>query len=440
VLPFRLSGLRGPIWRVTTGPKHKVHGIVRVTYRGGCQASALFRSCAAAALFTLLSGAGTDSARALEVELLDVASDRVERQRAYSRGALLPDTPDVGQLSARLASKGLTKGSPVYLRIFKASSELELWMLKGDKYVLLDVYPICHWTGTIGPKLREGDRQSPEGFYSVGARQMRLVGRWRSAFNLGFPNPYDQLNKRTGSYILVHGGCSSTGCFAMTDVVQDEIYGLADAAHKQGQTRFHVHVFPFRMTDENLAAHADSPWASFWQDLKVAYDTFERTRVPPRVAICGHRYSVADGDPADRGEDNPLTVLRPVRTASISASGPVCREEEHPAKMVQTPAAETMSVQAEARESKSVQDHREAKFKPSAVEGISRRQTPRARQVIAKSAPARPAKGVRNSVPASSPVRSAVAQSSQPPTASPPSNGLGQLVDARAPRVVQYGQ
>jgi murein L,D-transpeptidase YafK len=400
----------------------------------------LFQSWAAAALFALLSGVGTNSARALEVELLDVASDRVERQRAYSRGALLPDTPDVSQLSARLASKGLTKGSPIYIRIFKASSELELWMLKGDKYVLLDVYPICHWTGTIGPKLREGDRQSPEGFYSVGARQMRLVGRWRSAFNLGFPNPYDQLNKRTGSYILVHGGCSSTGCFAMTDGVQDEIYGLADAAHKQGQARFHVHVFPFRMTEENLAAHADSPWASFWQDLKVAFDTFERTRVPPRVAICGLRYSVTDGNPADRGEGSPLTVLRPARSASISDSGLVCHEEERPTNMVQTSSLVSEAIQSDGREARQLKQRNETKAKSSTVERTTRRQAPRIREAAAKSAPVRPARTVRNSVSVSNPVRAAGAGAYQPPAAPPQSNGLGQLVDARAPRVVQYGQ
>ncbi|HEX4892622.1 MAG TPA: murein L,D-transpeptidase family protein [Hyphomicrobiaceae bacterium] len=380
--------------------------------------------------------------RALEVELLDVASDRVERQRAYSRGALLPATPDVSQLSARLASKGLAKGNPIYIRIFKASSELELWMLRGDQYVLLDVYPICHWTGTLGPKLREGDRQSPEGFYSVSARQMRLVGRWRSAFNLGFPNAYDQLNKRTGSYILVHGGCSSTGCFAMTDLVQDEIYGLADAAHKQGQARFHVHVFPFRMTDENITAHADSPWVSFWQDLRVAYDTFERTRVPPRVEICGLRYSVSDGDPADRGEDNPLTVLRPVRTASISGTGPVCREEERPARHVQTSSVGPQAVQSDAAESRQPKDRGEAKAAAPAAERILRRRAPRVREAVVKTAPARPARAVRSSVPVASPVRSTVARAgaSQTPAAPPQSNGLGQLVDARAPRVVQYGQ
>ena len=278
----------------------------------------------------LLSGAANalaqTTALAIDVELNDVAADRVERQRAYTRGQLpLAATPDLARLDERLAAKGLAKGRPIFIRIFKATSELEIWMQKaGDKaFMLLDTYPICNWTGTLGPKLREGDRQSPEGFYSVVNRQMRLVGRWQKAFNIGFPNVHDQLNKRTGSFILVHGGCSSVGCFAMTEQVQEEIYALANAAIAGGQERFHVHIFPFRMTEDNLAANAANTWAPFWRDLQVGHDSFERTRVPPRVAMCEHRYQVADGEPGEIGDQKPLSLLRPgALSAAANASSP----------------------------------------------------------------------------------------------------------------------
>ena len=269
------------------------------------------RRSLAGALCLLLS-AGT--AFALDVELKDVAADRVERQRAYSRGATpLANTPDLVNLEARLAAKGLAKGSPIFIRVFKETSELEVWMQHASdgKFVLLDTYPVCHWTGTIGPKLREGDRQSPEGFYTVKANQTRLVGRWQKAFNLGFPNAHDQLNRRTGSHILVHGGCSSVGCYAMTEQVQDEIYALAQSAIKGGQGRFHVHAFPFRMTDDNMAQHASHLWFDFWRDLKAGYDAFERTRLPPRIGICEQRYQAADGDADDKGDPASMTLLRP---------------------------------------------------------------------------------------------------------------------------------
>lgn len=250
-------------------------------------------------------------ASALVVELDDVAPDRIERQRAFSRGTLPPaSVPELDDLSKRLAELGLTEGSPILIRIFKAESELELWMRKGTTYVLKATYPICHWTGTLGPKLREGDKQSPEGFYTVGRRQMRHLGRWRHAFNIGFPNLHDKRLDRTGSYILVHGGCSSTGCYAMTQPVQQVIYRLAASALRGRQDNFQIHIFPFRMTDANMVAHAESPWLDFWRDLKVGYDAFEVTRQPPRVGICGQRYVVAKAAPGAR-TDGPLRRIDP---------------------------------------------------------------------------------------------------------------------------------
>lgn len=271
------------------------------------------RAFSAAAAVLLVIGSHA-TGQALEVVLNDVAPDRVEKQRRYTRGELpLSGTPDLSKLDERLQAAGLAKGRAIYVRIFKAESELELWMQNGSgTFTRLAVYPICHWTGTIGPKLKEGDKQSPEGFYSVGIQQTRLVGRWRRAFNVGYPNLHDQLLNRTGSYILIHGGCSSTGCFAMTDPVQEEIYDLAIAALASGQERFQVHIFPFRMTEANLIQHAAHDWAHTWADLKPAYDSFERTNIPPRVVLCGVRYKVADGLVGETGgSDRRLTVLKP---------------------------------------------------------------------------------------------------------------------------------
>ncbi len=81
----------------------------------------------------------------------------------------------------------MKSGSPILMRIFKETSELEMWIEKGDRFVLFATYPICHWSGTLGPKLREGDKQTPEGFYTVNQRQLRRLGRWPRAINLGFP-------------------------------------------------------------------------------------------------------------------------------------------------------------------------------------------------------------------------------------------------------------
>jgi murein L,D-transpeptidase YafK len=265
------------------------------------------RSAASAGLaVALLLSAATPEAAAVSIELKDVASDRIERQRANADGRLpLANTPDVGRLADRLAEAGVKSGAPMLIRIFKATSELEIWLEKGDRFVLFATYPICHWSGTLGPKLREGDKQTPEGFYTINHRQMRHFGRWTRAINLGFPNAYDRAHKRDGSYILMHGGCSSVGCFAMTNPVIGEIYGLANAAIKNGQRHVPVHVFPFRMTDQALAAQTESPWYAFWSTLQEGYNSFARTGRPPRISVCEGQYRVQDALPksADVAEE-----------------------------------------------------------------------------------------------------------------------------------------
>lgn len=253
-------------------------------------------ACAGVAVALLISLA--PEAGAITIELKDVAADRIERQRAHVEGRLpLSNTPDVGRLDERLRNAGVKSGAPMLMRIFKETSELEIWLEKGDRFHLFATYPICHWSGTLGPKQREGDKQTPEGFYTINNRQMRHFGRWTRAINLGFPNAYDRAHKRDGSYILMHGGCSSVGCFAMTNPVIGEIYGLANAAIKSGQRHVPVHVFPFRMTDEALAAHEKSPWHGFWTTLQDGYKSFARTGRPPRVSVCEGQYRVQDAPP-----------------------------------------------------------------------------------------------------------------------------------------------
>lgn len=250
-----------------------------------------------------------DTAEAVSIELKDVASDRIERQRAATEGSLpLPGTPDLARLNERLAEKGIKPGSPVLLRAFKSESEFEVWFRKDDKFVLFATYPVCNWSGTLGPKLREGDKQTPEGFYTVTKAQIRHIGRWPRSLNLGFPNEFDKSLARSGSNILVHGGCSSVGCFAMTNAVIEEIYSFVEHALNSGQTFVPVHVYPFRMTAENLETQKASSWYPFWSEMKVVYDTFERTRLAPRIGVCDGKYVVQDAAPGEGAEPSPLGV------------------------------------------------------------------------------------------------------------------------------------
>ncbi|MEL6421896.1 MAG: murein L,D-transpeptidase family protein [Pseudomonadota bacterium] len=203
---------------------------------------------------------------------------------------LKPVPPEAAQ---RLASKGMSTKDPIFIRIFKKEAELEIWKQKDDgRFHHFKTYPICNFSGKLGPKLKQGDRQSPEGFYSVGKGQLNPKSKFHLAFNLGFPNRFDRAHGYTGAHLMVHGDCTSAGCYAMTDAVIEEIYALARDALDGGQARFHVHAFPFRMTDENFATHRRSKWASFWVQLKRGYDDFEISHQVPTVDICARRYHV----------------------------------------------------------------------------------------------------------------------------------------------------
>jgi murein L,D-transpeptidase YafK len=196
-------------------------------------------------------------------------------------------------IRTELSAKGLKLGSPIFIRIFKEEHELELWMKSGERFELYKTYPICKWSGTLGPKQREGDWQSPEGFYSVSRSEMNPSSQYHLSFNLGFPNAYDQSQGRTGSFLMVHGACVSIGCYAMTNDGIEEIWLIADEALKARQSRFSVHAFPFRMTSEALAKRQGESWIGFWQMLKPGYDQFEATHVPPAISVTNGAYVVS---------------------------------------------------------------------------------------------------------------------------------------------------
>jgi murein L,D-transpeptidase YafK len=193
----------------------------------------------------------------------------------------------------QLGKKGLEPGSQMFVRIFKEESELELWKQRPDgRFYHFKSYPICTWSGELGPKLKEGDKQAPEGFYSVAKPQMNPNSSFHLAFNLGFPNAFDRAHGRTGSALMVHGKCKSAGCYAMTDALIEEIYALARESFDAGHSSFQVHAYPFRMTDANMERHKSSKWHGFWKVLKEGHDLFEQTRVPPPVVVCGRQYRV----------------------------------------------------------------------------------------------------------------------------------------------------
>lgn len=198
------------------------------------------------------------------------------------------------RLAPILATAKQQLGDAVYIRIFKQEAELEVWLKNpsSQQFALLKSYPICSYSGDLGPKTRQGDGQAPEGFYSVATAQLNPGSSYHLSFNLGYPNAYERSKGWTGDYLMVHGSCVSIGCYAMTDLGIEEIYALVKAALKAGQKSVPVHAFPFRFTEANVGRYqADANWA-FWAALQPAYDAFEQTRLVPSVRVQSGRYVV----------------------------------------------------------------------------------------------------------------------------------------------------
>lgn len=204
-----------------------------------------------------------------------------------AKKAITKQTPILQSLYKQ---KKLKWGAPIFIRIFKESNELEVWVRQGRKFKLLKTYPIYYYSGYLGPKLKEGDKQAPEGFYYVTKKRLNPKSRFHLSFNIGYPNAYDRFHGRTGSALMVHGSTVSHGCFAMTNPLIEEIYTVAHSALGNGQRYFRVHIFPFRMTKENIKKHKASKWMPFWKNLKTGYDYFEKHRVDPNVEVKGGKY------------------------------------------------------------------------------------------------------------------------------------------------------
>ncbi len=193
---------------------------------------------------------------------------------------------------ALLERKGMDQRSPIMVRIFKEEATLEVWKLQKStgRYAFLKDYEICAWSGVLGPKKKEGDRQAPEGFYTIRPAQMNPNSKYHLSFNMGYPNAFDRSLGRTGSELMVHGACSSRGCYSMTDEHIQEIYTLGRLAFQGGQRDFQVNAYPFRMTPRNMARHRNDPNMPFWMMLKEGYDHFEIVGQPPKVDVCENRY------------------------------------------------------------------------------------------------------------------------------------------------------
>src|SRR3954467_2613195 len=233
-----------------------------------------------------LRALATSFALAASVALAGCNSDEISL--ANNAKANQPVPP---KLVADMTAKDMDINSPILVRLFKQEAELEVWkQTRSGQFALLKSYPICRWSGHLGPKVREAARQAPEGFYAITPGQMNPQSAYYLSFNIGYPNAFDKALGRTGSQLMVHGDCSSRGCYAMTDEQIAEIYSLGRESFFGGQRAFQVQAYPFKMTPVNMAKHRNNPNMPFWKMIKEGYDHFEVTRQEPKVEFCENKY------------------------------------------------------------------------------------------------------------------------------------------------------
>ncbi|MDO7852832.1 L,D-transpeptidase family protein [Hymenobacter convexus] len=182
-------------------------------------------------------------------------------------------------LATRLRTHSLdSKQLEIFIRMIKSRAELEVWARNqgSGPFQLLETYPLSATSGTLGPKRRAGDYQVPEGFYEID--RFNPKSNYHLSLGLNYPNAADRAlgEPNPGGDIFIHGGAASIGCLPITDAGIEEVYLLAVAARAAGQAVIPVHLFPFAITEAELAKRRNSPHQAFWRGLLPGYAYFEQ--------------------------------------------------------------------------------------------------------------------------------------------------------------------
>lgn len=187
-----------------------------------------------------------------------------------------------------------SRSHKIFFRAFKDEKQLEMWAsIKNDSFILIKTFDFCRASGCIGPKRECGDRQVPEGFYQI--NRFNPTSNYYLSLGLNYPNASDLIKSKAanpGGDIFIHGNCVSVGCISITDDKIKEVYVAAVEAREGGQKNIPVHIFPSRLTNEQMQnlskLYADDPEIlAFWKNLKDGYEYFEKRRHPPMIGVDG---------------------------------------------------------------------------------------------------------------------------------------------------------
>jgi len=197
------------------------------------------------------------------------------------------------KVQALLSSNDINPNSyDLFIRAFKFEEDVEIWAKNRDSlhYKLISSYKFCSNVGALGPKRKQGDLQIPEGYYSLS--KFNPESNYHLSLKVSYPNLSDSMLGRSnnlGGMIFIHGGCNTIGCIPITDDKIKELYVMCVQARHRGQVNIPIHIFPVRLTNENLsflnAVNIKKKTLDFWTNLKEGYSLFENSREIPLVAI-----------------------------------------------------------------------------------------------------------------------------------------------------------
>jgi len=192
-------------------------------------------------------------------------------------------------LQADLKKAGVKGKFDLYIAAYKTEGKFEVWLKTSAQqpYQLFKTYDFCAHSGTLGPKVFEGDLQTPEGFYHINV--FNPESNFHLSLGINYPNKVDAVrtgkNQKPGGDIYIHGACATVGCIPLTDEKIKEVYILAVEAQNAGQKEIPVHIYPFKLTNANLKKYSAiyPQHKSLWETLQLGYTYFEQHKSLPII-------------------------------------------------------------------------------------------------------------------------------------------------------------
>ena len=219
-------------------------------------------------------------AACVAVAALAVYAGRRLRTHFGVRSSVAEWSAKIAKAKPAVAEAADRAGGRMFILVFKNERLVELRALGWDKPLL---YKMTGFSGRLGPKLREGDRQIPEGVYGI--EYLNPNSMFHLSLKVSYPNDFDRQRaaedgrSNLGGDIMIHGSSATVGCIPVGDDAIEDIFCLAAAVGKENVT---VVVAPYDMRKGRIADLEKSPlpwYGALCDDISRALKKFSNPDV-----------------------------------------------------------------------------------------------------------------------------------------------------------------